>query len=80
MRSSDEDGLPTDPVHVDASASFKVIQVDVAIFGDEKDHILLGADLHERKQTMTSIIFDILEQKKKKPHRSTGYGNGFIIC
>lgn len=45
MRSGDEDGLPTDPVHINAGASFKVIQVDVAIFGDEKDHILLGADL-----------------------------------
>lgn len=47
MKSSDKDGLATDPVHVDASASFKVIQVNVAIFGDEEDHILLGADLHE---------------------------------
>lgn len=49
MRSSNEDGLSTDPVHVDASASFKVIQVNVAIFGDEINHVLLGADLHERK-------------------------------
>lgn len=47
MRSGDKNGLPADPVHVDASASFKVIQVDVAIFGDEKDYIMFGADLHK---------------------------------
>jgi len=41
----DEDGLPTDPVHVDAGARLQVVQVDVAVLGDEEDDILLGADL-----------------------------------
>lgn len=50
MKSGDKDGLPADSVHVDASASFKVVQVDVAIFGDEKDHVLLGADLQEQNE------------------------------
>lgn len=41
MGGSDKNGLPTDPVHVDASASLQVVQVDVAILGDEEDYILL---------------------------------------
>lgn len=45
MGCSDKDGLPADPVHVDTSSSLQVIQVDVAIFGDEKNYILLGTDL-----------------------------------
>lgn len=51
MRSSDKDGLSTDAVHVDAGACLQVIQVDVAIFGDKENHILLGAYLgkDERK-------------------------------
>lgn len=56
MRSSNKDGLPTDPVHVDASASLKVVQVDVAIFGDEKNHILLGADLHKQKTISINLF------------------------
>lgn len=49
MGGCDKDCLPTDPVHVDARARLKVIQVDVAIFCDEKDYILLGAYL--KKET-----------------------------
>lgn len=49
MRGGDKNGLSTDPVHVDAGARLKVIQVDVAIFGDEKDDIMLGAYLEEDK-------------------------------
>lgn len=45
MRCSDKNGFPADPVHVDTSSSLQVIQVDVAIFGDEKNYILLGTDL-----------------------------------
>lgn len=65
MRSGHKDGFPTNPVHVDAGASFKVIQVDVAILCDEKDHILLRADLQEKKQQskITSLTHSgILEQ------------------
>lgn len=51
MRSSHKDGLSTDPIHVDASSSLEVIQVDVAIFGNEKDYILLGTDLDMQKKT-----------------------------
>lgn len=45
MGSSDKDGLATDAVHVYAGSRFQIIQVDVAIFGNEKNHIMLGADL-----------------------------------
>lgn len=47
---SDKNGLPADPVHVDTCSSLQVIQVDVAIFGDEKDYILLGTDLNVQKE------------------------------
>lgn len=45
MGSSDKNGLSTDPVHVDTSSSLQVVKVNVAIFSDEKDHILLGTNL-----------------------------------
>ena len=51
MWSSDKNGLPADPVHVDTSSSLKVIQVDVSVFGDEKDYVLLGTDLDVQKET-----------------------------
>lgn len=41
MRSCDKDGLSADAVHIDAGAGFQVIQVNVAIFGDEENNILL---------------------------------------
>lgn len=50
MGSSDKNGLPADPVHVDTSSSLQVIQVDVAVFGDEKDYVLLGTDLDVQKE------------------------------
>lgn len=50
MGRCDKNGLPADPVHVDTGSSLQVIQVDVAIFGDEKDNILLGTDLYAQKE------------------------------
>lgn len=47
---SDKNGFPADPVHVNTGSSLQVVQVDVAIFGDEKDYILLGADLNVRRE------------------------------
>lgn len=49
MGSGDKDGLSTDAVHIDASARLQVIQVNVAIFGDKENHILLGAYLLKTK-------------------------------
>lgn len=43
--SRDKDGLSTDAVHVDAGTRLQVIQVDVAILGDQENHIVLSADL-----------------------------------
>ena len=45
MGRRDEDGLAADAVHVDAGARLQVVQVDVAVFGDEEHHVLLGGDL-----------------------------------
>lgn len=41
----DKNGLSTDSVHVDTGACFKVIQMDVTVFCDQEDHIVLFADL-----------------------------------
>lgn len=49
MWSSDKDGLTADTVHVDAGTRLQVIQVDVAILGDQENHIVLGAYLSKRK-------------------------------
>lgn len=49
MRGRHKNGLSADPVHVDARARLKVIKMDVAVFGDEKDDIMLGAYL-EREE------------------------------
>ena len=45
MWSRDKDGLSTDAVHVDAGSCLQVIQVDVAIFSNKENHIILGAYL-----------------------------------
>ena len=50
MRCSDKNSLPTYPIHVDTSSSLQVIEVNVAIFGDEKDYILLGTNLRVQKE------------------------------
>lgn len=45
MWSRNKNGLPADAVHVDAGARLQVIQVNVAVFGNKENHILLGAYL-----------------------------------
>lgn len=40
-----EDGLSTDTVHVDASASLKIVEMNVAKLGDEVDDVVLGTHL-----------------------------------
>lgn len=49
MWSSNKDGLSADAVHVDAGACLQVIQVNVAIFGNKENHILLGAYLSKQR-------------------------------
>lgn len=51
MWSCDKNGLSADPVHVDARSSLQVIQVDVAVFGDEKDYILFRTYLDAKMET-----------------------------
>lgn len=46
-----KDGFTTDPVHVDASACLKVIEMDIAKLGDEVDHIVLSTDLEGERQS-----------------------------
>lgn len=41
MRGGDEDGVTTDAIHVDARAGLNVVQMDVAILGDQEHHAVL---------------------------------------
>lgn len=61
MWSSHKDGLPADAVHVDAGTRLQVIQVNVAIFGNEENHILLGAYLF--KKEIVSLNHVMLEKQ-----------------
>lgn len=45
MRGCDEDGIPTNAVHEDAGPTFDVIEVNIAILGDEIDDIMLTTNL-----------------------------------
>lgn len=56
MWSSNKDGLPTDAVHVDAGACLQVIQVNVAVFGNKENHILLGAYLSNKDDKLCLLI------------------------
>ncbi len=40
-----KNGLATDAIHVNASASLQVVEMDVAKLGDEVDDIMLGTHL-----------------------------------
>ena len=43
---SDEYGIATDSIHVDASSSFKIVQVDKAVLGNQENDVVLFGDLH----------------------------------
>ena len=43
---SNEDGLPRNSVHIDASTRFEVIEVNKAVFRDQIDDSVLFRDLH----------------------------------
>lgn len=55
MWSSNKDGLTADAVHVDAGACLQVIQVNVAIFGNKENHILLGAYLSKKNDDILCL-------------------------
>lgn len=56
MWCSDKDGLPTDAVHVDAGARLQVIQVNVPIFGNKENNIVLGAHLTKTDKSINIYI------------------------
>lgn len=45
MGSCDKDGVTANAVHVDTGGRLKVIQVNVPILGDEKDHVVFFTHL-----------------------------------
>jgi len=55
----DKDGLARNTVHKDASARLEVVQVQVAVLGDEEDNVVLFGDLqkHYRLKPKTPSIF-----------------------
>lgn len=59
MRGRHKNGLSADPVHVDARARLKVIKMDVAVFGDEKDDIMLGAYLEREEKDHVDVYVHI---------------------
>ena len=58
MGSGHKDGIAADTVHVDACASLNIIQVDVAILGDQVNHIILRADLHGHREIILCLWWE----------------------
>lgn len=52
MGRSHKNGFATYSVHVNAGAGLKVIQMNVTVFSDEKDDIMFGAHLWEKKHVL----------------------------
>jgi len=49
MNSSDEDGVPTDTVHVNTCARLKVVQVNISKFGNKINNIVLSTGLQGKQ-------------------------------
>lgn len=62
VHSSHKDSLPTDTVHVDASARLQVVKVDVAKLGDKVDYVVLGTHL-ERKEGQSWLVKNMHARK-----------------
>lgn len=80
MRGCHKNGLSADPVHVDACARLKVIKMDVAVFGDEKNNVVLGAYL-DRDETGTIFLktkSKPLPLKQKEKKMCTYWKKGYI--
>ena len=64
MRSSYKDCVATDSVHVDACSGLNVVQVNITVFGDEIDYVILRANLQ------WSVIFvNELKNYDKRIHQ-----------
>lgn len=60
MRRSDEDGLSTDSVHVDANPRFNIVQVDVTVLGDQVNDAVLGTHLKRRRSVIITVVTAII--------------------
>ena len=54
VRGGNKDGVTRDAVHVDAECVFNVIQMHIAILGDQEDHSVLLAHLMNREGQLES--------------------------
>lgn len=60
VRRSDEDGLGTDSVHVDANPRFNIVQVDVTVLGDQVNDAVLGTHLKRRRSVIITVVTAII--------------------
>lgn len=82
MRRRDKNGLPADPVHVDAGPGLQVVQVDVAIFSDEEDYVLFGTDLNKPGEKPREVSLHL--RAASRPHAQGGaavylHGHGEVV-
>ena len=56
VRRSDEDGLGTDSVHVDANPRFNIVQVDVTVLGDQVNDAVLGTHLKRKRRSVIITV------------------------
>ena len=59
MGSGHEDGITTDPVHVDAGACLYIIQMDVAVLCDQVQAVILRAKLQNKTSILHNRYHDI---------------------
>lgn len=80
MGCSHKNGLATYSVHVDAGAGLQVIQMNVTVFSDEKDDIMFGAHLWEKKcvlDVMNECMVTITPVKSNYLHTCMATGKSF---
>jgi len=61
-----KDGVSTDAVHVDTGGRLYVVQVDVAVLGDDVDHVVLWTHLTTMLATFTSHTHASLGCREEK--------------
>ena len=66
MRGRHEDGLRTDPVHVDADPALHVVQMNVAVLGDQVGDTMLLTHLSRRREKKKMEDFFLLRSEDRR--------------
>ena len=80
---SDKYGVAANPVHVDACASLNVVQMNVAVLGDQVHHVVLGPHLCCKNDSryftegfvcvcVCAHVSEILKRSKFWPQKESG--------